>query len=159
LILDVEDLAQSVAKESAAGLIGLEINRLNTATAQFRVLVVDDSITVRELQRKLLVAAGYAVEVAADGRDAWNTLQARNFDLLIADVDMPRMDGLELTAMIRNDPRWRTLPVLLISHKDRAEDRQRGLAAGADEYLPKSGFQEENLLQSVRRLIGKSARR
>ena len=155
LILDVEDVVRSIEKQVSGGLVGkMESGNGTALIRRRRILVVDDSLTVRELQRKLLVERGYAVAVAVDGQDGWNILQAGEFDLVITDVDMPRLDGLELTAMIRRDARWRKLPVLIVSHKDRAEDRQRGLAAGADEYLAKSGFQEEILLQAVCRLIG-----
>jgi two-component system sensor histidine kinase and response regulator WspE len=122
------------------------------------VLVVDDSLTAREAWRQLLAAQGCVVEVAVDGVDAWNILQTAAFDLMVTDVDMPRLDGLELVGLIRGDARLRTLRVVVVSHKDRAEDKQRGLAAGADEYLTKSGFQDEVLVETVGRLLGADRR-
>jgi two-component system sensor histidine kinase and response regulator WspE len=118
------------------------------------VLVVDDSLTVRELERKLLDHAGYEVEVAVDGMDGWNALRTGRFDLVVTDVDMPRLGGIELVEMIRRDARLKTLPVMIVSYKDRDEDRRRGLEAGADYYLPKGSFQDETLLQAVVDLIG-----
>ncbi len=100
-----------------------------------RVLVVDDSLTVRELERKLLDRQGYRVEVAVDGMDGWNMLRGSHFDLVITDIDMPRMDGIELVSTIRGDANLRSLPVMVVSYKDREEDRRRGLEAGADYYL------------------------
>ena len=121
-----------------------------------RVLVVDDSLTVRELERKLLLSRGYQVAVAVDGMDGWNALRAEPFDLLITDIDMPRMDGIELVTQVRQDPRLRSLPVMVVSYKDREEDRRRGLEAGADYYLAKASFHDEALLDAVQTLIGEA---
>jgi len=122
-----------------------------------RVLVVDDSLTVRELERKLLTNRGYEVAIAVDGMDGWNALRADRFDLLVTDVDMPRMDGIELVTLVKRDPALRALPVLIVSYKDREEDRQRGLDAGADYYLAKGSFGDEALLDAVRDLIGEAS--
>lgn len=159
LIIDVDDLLRSV--EALAS--GRRLNRLEggelaaSATRARRVLVVDDSLTVRELERKLLTSRGYAVDVAVDGVDGWNTVRAGEYDLIISDVDMPRMDGIELIGLLKKDPRLRTLPVMIVSYKDREEDRRRGLEAGADYYLTKSSFHDESLLQAVADLIGEAA--
>jgi two-component system sensor histidine kinase and response regulator WspE len=154
LILDVDDVVRSAERlMSAGGLIGEKAEPLRAPAKVHRILIVDDSPTVREFQRRFLSEHGFLVEVAVDGVDGWNALRTGNFDLAIVDVDMPRMDGLELTALIRKDARLRTLPVLMVSHKDRAEDRQRGIAAGANEYLTKSGFEAKNLLQTIQHLI------
>ncbi len=126
-------------------------------TSRRRVLVVDDSLTVRELERKLLGQAGYEVEVAVDGVDGWNAVRAGQFDLIVTDVDMPRMDGIELVRMIKQDPRLGKLPVMIVSYKDREEDRRRGLEAGADYYLTKGSFHDDTLQQAVADLIGAAA--
>jgi two-component system sensor histidine kinase and response regulator WspE len=118
------------------------------------VLVVDDSLTVRELERKLLDQAGYEVEIAVDGLDGWNAVRAGEFDLIITDVDMPRMDGIELVKLIKKDERLARLPVMIVSYKDREEDRERGLEAGADYYLTKGSFYDDTLQQAVANLIG-----
>src|SRR6266850_1411058 len=91
-----------------------------------RVLVVDDSLTVRELERKLLGNRGYEVEVAVDGMDGWNAVRTGHFNLVVTDIDMPRMDGIELVSLIKKDAKLKTLPVMIVSYKDREEDRRRG---------------------------------
>lgn len=156
LILDVEDLCSSIGKLLGSGSLQRvdRRERQTGAAARKRVLVVDDSLTVRELERKLLLARGYDVAVAVDGMDGWNALRAESFDLLITDIDMPRMDGIELVGLVRRDSRLQSLPVMVVSYKDRAEDRQRGLDAGADYYLAKASFHDEALLDAVQLLIG-----
>ena len=122
------------------------------------MLVVDDSLTVRELERKLLGNRGYDVEVAVDGMDGWNAVRTGHFDLVVTDIDMPRMDGIELVALITKDPNLKSVPVMIVSYKDRDEDRQRGLEAGAAYYLTKGSFHDETLLQAVVDLIGEAGR-
>jgi two-component system sensor histidine kinase and response regulator WspE len=159
LIVDVEDFVRSIEKVVQGG------GRLNVSAAagatatherRKRVLIVDDSLTVRELERKLLEARGYAVEHAVDGMDGWNAVRAGNFDLVISDVDMPRLDGIELTKLIKADPRLRALPVMIVSYKDREEDRRRGLDAGADYYITKGSFHDTTMVDAVRDLIGEA---
>lgn len=155
LILDVEDLLRSIDKLLASGrLARVDGHGRQAAGQRKRVLVVDDSLTVRELQRKLLLGRGYEVSVAVDGMDGWNALRAEPFDLVVTDIDMPRLDGIELVGLIRRDPRLHSLPVMVVSYKDREEDRRRGLDAGADYYLAKASFHDEALLDAVADLIG-----
>ena len=106
------------------------------------------------LERKLLDSAGYAADVAVDGMDGWNAVRSGNYDLIITDVDMPRMDGIELATLIKQDENFKSLPVMIVSYKDRDEDRMRGLNAGADYYLTKGSFHDETLIQAVADLIG-----
>jgi two-component system sensor histidine kinase and response regulator WspE len=156
LIIDVEDLLVSVEKLLHTGhLKRIDRSRRHAVEqARKRILVVDDSLTVRELQRNLLVSLGYEVAVAVDGMDAWNALRSEAFDLLITDIDMPRMDGIELVTLVRRDSRLQSLPVMVVSYKDREEDRRRGLEAGADYYLAKASFHDDALLDAVGELIG-----
>jgi two-component system sensor histidine kinase and response regulator WspE len=158
LIVDVEDMIRSMEKLSAADR--LEKVGRDTAEAEQerrkRVLIVDDSLTVRELQRKLLEHHGYLVDVAVDGMDGWNALRQTRFDLVVSDVDMPRLDGIELVRRIRQDPSLKALPVMILSYKDREDDRQRGLDTGADYYLTKGSFQSEALIDAVIDLIGEA---
>ncbi|WP_024303719.1 hybrid sensor histidine kinase/response regulator [Pseudogulbenkiania sp. MAI-1] len=160
LIVDVADLIRSVEKLVSTG----QLNKVRRGTGgdapslRKRVLVVDDSLTVRELERKLLGQHGYEVEVAVDGMDGWNAVRAGHFDLVVTDIDMPRMDGIELVTLIRNDPALKALPAMVVSYKDREEDRRRGLEAGADYYLAKGSFHDETLLQAVTDLIGEAER-
>ena len=158
LILDVEDLFSSISKLLGSGHLERVDRRSQGAqeATRKRVLVVDDSLTVRELERKLLLSRGYDVAVAVDGMDGWNALRDEHFDLLITDIDMPRMDGIELVTLLRRDSRLRTLPVMVVSYKDREEDRRRGLDAGADYYLAKASFHDEALLDAVQVLIGEA---
>ncbi|NNA43476.1 hybrid sensor histidine kinase/response regulator [Pseudomonas lactis] len=156
LIVDVEDMLRSVDKLLNTGRLERIARRNQQATEapRKRVLVVDDSLTVRELQRKLLLNRGYEVAVAVDGMDGWNALRSEDFDLLITDIDMPRMDGIELVTLLRRDSRLQSLPVMVVSYKDREEDRRRGLDAGADYYLAKASFHDDALLDAVVELIG-----
>lgn len=156
LIVDVEDMLRSVDKLLNTGRLERIARRSQQAAEapRKRVLVVDDSLTVRELQRKLLLNRGYEVAVAVDGMDGWNALRSEDFDLLITDIDMPRMDGIELVTLLRRDSRLQSLPVMVVSYKDREEDRRRGLDAGADYYLAKASFHDDALLDAVVELIG-----
>ena len=156
LIVDVEDMLRSVDKLLNTGRLERIARHGNQAAevARKRILVVDDSLTVRELQRKLLLNRGYDVAVAVDGMDGWNALRSEDFDLLITDIDMPRMDGIELVTLLRRDNRLQSLPVMVVSYKDREEDRRRGLDAGADYYLAKASFHDDALLDAVVELIG-----
>lgn len=158
LIIDVEDLVRSIDNL----LAGRRLRRLDPTTAARqertvkRVLVVDDSITVRELERQLLENHGYSVDTAVDGMDGWNTVRSGLYHLVVSDVDMPRMDGIEFVRKIKQDPLLKSLPVVIISYKDREEDRMRGLDAGATAYLTKSSFHDQTFLSTVVDLIGEA---
>jgi len=163
LILDVDDLVRSIDQLLTHGRLRKVVpwghdaaSCPQQATSRKRVLVVDDSLTVREVERKLLEMQGYEVTVAVDGMDGWNNLQGGTFDLVVSDIDMPRMNGIELVRKIKADPILKALPVMIVSYKDREEDRLRGLEAGANYYLTKSSFHDETLLRAVRDLIGES---
>jgi two-component system sensor histidine kinase and response regulator WspE len=149
LILDVGDLVQTAMADQGQSRESAE-DGLGAAT----VLVVDDSHTVREIVRRSLVKFGYRVRTAQNGQEAWNLLRLSEFDLLVSDVDMPQMNGIELVSLVRANPRLGRLPVIMLSYKDRAEDRARGLEAGADYYLTKGDFDNENFRQAVVDLIG-----
>jgi two-component system sensor histidine kinase and response regulator WspE len=156
LIVDADDMIRSMDKLVSGGRLATVPQGPATGTAKKRkrVLVVDDSLTVRELERKLLGNRGYDVEVAVDGMDGWNAVRTGHFNLVVTDIDMPRMDGIELVSLITKDPNLKSVPVMIVSYKDRDEDRQRGLEAGAAYYLTKGSFHDETLLQAVVDLIG-----
>ena len=155
LIIDVEDMVRSIDHLISGNRVQrIEQEEQVSGGRLKRILVVDDSITVREVERKMLTARGYDVRVAVDGQDGWNTLRKEPFDLLITDVDMPRMDGIELVTTIRGNKEFQMLPIIIVSYKDRQEDRNRGLEAGADYYLTKGSFQDETLVRAVEELIG-----
>jgi two-component system sensor histidine kinase and response regulator WspE len=159
LILDVEDLTRSMERMVASDALRALTDRSTTSDTgrRKRVLVVEDSLTVRELERKLLANAGYEVEIAVDGMDGWNAVRAGEFDLVVTDIDMPRMDGIDLVKQIRQHPNLSSVPVMIVSYKDRAEDRNRGLEAGADFYLAKASFHDESLVAAAAELIGRPA--
>ena len=158
LIMDVEDLLVGIRRGlSEGGVRGLDIASLRrTSSGRKRVLVVDDSITVREVERQMLARLGYEVETAVDGVDGFTQLKAGRFDLLVTDVDMPRMNGIEFVKALRREPRFATLPVAIVSYKDRAEDRAAGLEAGANAYLTKGSFQDQSFIQTITDLIGEA---
>jgi two-component system sensor histidine kinase and response regulator WspE len=143
LIADVDDWLRSVERLVAGG--DLKHTQHGAALAARRVtrrvLVVDDSLTVRELERKLLATRGYDVTIAVDGMDGWNAVRSERFDLV---------------TLIKRDPQLQALPVMIVSYKDREEDRRAGLNAGADYYLAKGSFHDEALLDAVRDLIGEA---
>jgi two-component system sensor histidine kinase and response regulator WspE len=127
---------------------------LESIHKQPKILVVDDSITVREMERKLLENRGYLVDTAVNGVEGWNAVRTNNYNLVISDIDMPKMNGIELVKQIKSNPRLNSLPIIIISYRDREEDRLQGLEAGADYYLTKSSFHDDTLINAVVDLIG-----
>jgi len=157
LIFDAEDIIRSMNKLISGDRFLLidEIQKEENEPSAKRILIVDDSITVREVEKEMLSARGYSVEGAVDGQDAWHTIRtAPPFDLVVTDIDMPRMNGIELVEAIKADSDLENIPVIIVSYKDRPEDRRRGLEAGADYYLTKGSFTDEALVEAVRDLIG-----
>ncbi|MFM8785052.1 MAG: response regulator, partial [Phycisphaerales bacterium] len=157
LILDVEDALNGLRKALGEGTMhgmGAADAAEPARRAAKRILVAEDSITVREVERQLLSRMGYDVTVAVDGMDAWNQLRAGRFDMLVTDIDMPRMNGIELVRLVRADPRFAHLPIAVVSYKDRDEDRRAGLDAGANAYLTKGSFQDQSFAATVTGLVG-----
>lgn len=156
LIVDVDDLVRSID----GLLMGRRLTRVEfarmaePARRRKRILVVDDSITVRELERQLLQSRGFDVDVAVDGMDGWNAIRGEQYDLVVSDVDMPRLDGIGLVSLIKADPARRDIPIVIVSYKDREEDRLRGLEAGANRYLTKTSFHDQTFLNTIIDLIG-----
>ena len=154
LIADVEDLLRSMDQFIQLGTLRRAERDSPKSRTKKRVLVVDDSITVREVQRQLLRTHGYEVDVAVDGQDGWNRVRAARYDLVVTDIDMPRMTGLELVKRIREDDHLSQLPVVIVSYKDREEDRLRGMEVGANYYLTKSSFHDTTYMDAIGDLIG-----
>jgi len=121
--------------------------------ARRRLLVVDDSVTTRTLEKSILEAAGYDVTVAVDGEDGWRQLQERGADLLISDVDMPRMDGLALVETVRKSGRFPDLPIVLFTSRGSERDKARGVEVGANAYIVKGGFDQKDLLETIAQLL------
>jgi Chemotaxis protein histidine kinase and related kinases len=118
-----------------------------------RILVVDDSLTTRTLEQNILEAAGYEVILASDGLDAWHLLQEEAVDLIVSDIEMPRMDGFALTEAVRSSPRLAGIPIVLVTALASEDHRLRGMQAGADAYLVKSAFDQATLLDAIRQVL------
>ena len=150
-VLNVQDLMRSVVRSTAvsrkAALPGI------TPARTGKILVAEDSITARTLLKNILETAGYQVATAVDGADAFTQLQNGEFDLVISDVDMPQMNGFELTIKIRSNKKLAELPVVLVTALDSREDKGRGIEAGANAYIIKSSFDQSNLLGVIRRFL------
>ncbi len=153
LIVDVDDVIRSAGMLVHEGKLRRPRPE-RAAVRRKRVLVVDDSAIVREAERQLLAGRGYDVDLAVDGADGLNAVRQGGYDLVVSDIDMPRMTGLEFVRAVRGDPAVQSLPVVIVSYKDRDEDRKRGLAVGANAYLTKSSFHDGRFLEVVEDLIG-----
>lgn len=152
LIINAGDVVRSaLAYTPARGVAGRLAEP--APAARKRLLVVDDSVTTRTLVKSILEASGFDVLVATDGADAWQILQEKGADLVVADVDMPRMDGLALTETIRSSKRFRDLPVILVTALESEKDKARGIEVGADAYLLKSAFDQRDLLQTIAQFL------
>ncbi|OGK08618.1 MAG: hypothetical protein A2W80_03860 [Candidatus Riflebacteria bacterium GWC2_50_8] len=149
-VLNVSDLMKS-ANQFAS--IRKHRDGGEIARKSMRVLVAEDSITSRTLLKSILESAGYQVTTAVDGADAFARLRSGEFDLVVSDVDMPRMSGFELTAKIRADKRIGELPVVLVTALESLNDRERGVDVGANAYIVKSSFDQSNLLEVINKLI------
>jgi two-component system chemotaxis sensor kinase CheA len=150
LVLHAADLIRSALGRAPALVLA---PAAAVARTKKRILVAEDSITTRALEKSILEAAGYAVATAANGVAAWELLAKDGADLLVSDIEMPRMDGFELTETVRSSPRFRSLPVVLVTARATDTDRQRGLAAGANAYLVKSAFDQRALLETIAQLL------
>ncbi len=154
LIVDVDDMLGRIERDLGTSRVkGLERAARSRQRKTQRILVVDDSVTVREVERQLLEARGFEVDVAVDGQDGWISLCAGHYDLLVTDIDMPRMNGLALIRAARADARFERLPIVVVSYKAREQDKKLGSEAGADAYLTKGSFHDDSLLDTVTRLL------
>ena len=150
-VLNVPDLMKSAVRSITAVRAAEKVEKEPARTG--RILVAEDSITARILIKNILETAGYQVATAVDGTDAFTQLRSGEFDLVVSDVDMPRMSGFELTARIRDDKKLGELPVVLVTALESREDRERGIEVGANAYIVKSSFDQSNLLEVIRRLL------
>jgi len=146
-VLEVADLMQSAVRMTPVNSARETVERAKS------ILVAEDSITARTLLKNILEFAGYKVKAVIDGTEALTALATGGFDLVVSDVEMPRMGGFDLTTRIRADARFSELPVVLVTALDSREDRERGVDAGANAYIVKSGFDQGNLLEVIGRLI------
>lgn len=152
LVLNVVDLMRSAIRAAkTASIVPLAAK---AAAKPKAVLVVEDSITSRTLFKNILASAGFDVHTVVDGMEAWIALKEKPFDIVISDVEMPRMNGFDLTAKIRGETKLAELPVILVTSLVSRQDRERGVDVGANAYIVKSSFDQSNLLEAVRRLVG-----
>jgi two-component system chemotaxis sensor kinase CheA len=153
-VLDSAELIRAAVRWSESAPAAEAAAAPGGAPARRRsILVAEDSITSRTLLKNILEAADFTVETAVDGVDAYTRLRGGEFDLVVSDVDMPRLNGLGLTAKIRADKRLAGLPVVLVTSLDSRADRERGIAVGANAYIVKRSFEQSNLLEVIRRLL------
>lgn len=152
-ILNVPDLMKSAVRIGAPAFKATAPPLGKKEEERRSILVVEDSITARMLLKNILEAAGYEVKTAVDGVDGFTQLRSGEFDIVISDVDMPRMNGFDLTVKIRADKKLSELPVVLVTALESREDREHGIDVGADAYIVKSSFDQSNLLEAIRRLI------
>ncbi len=150
-VLCVKDLIQSVVLKPLPAVAPEPLDR--EAEKVKSILVVEDSLTARTLLKNILEASGYLVKTAVNGEDGFNQLKAKAFDAVVSDIEMPRMNGFELTQKIRKDPSLADTPVVLVTNLDSPVDRERGIDAGADAYIVKSHFDRSNLLEVIARLV------
>ncbi|MDO8445074.1 MAG: hybrid sensor histidine kinase/response regulator [Deltaproteobacteria bacterium] len=150
MVLNPYDLIKSAKKKKAPTAEEKPVKEAETGKS---ILVAEDSITVRTQMKRILEGAGYEVTVAVDGLEAYNKLGGRPFDALVSDITMPNMDGLALTERIRQNKKYKEMPVILVTSLASDEDRQRGMDAGANAYITKPSFDQKVLLDTLRRLI------
>ena len=154
LILDIDDIILSAKKVLESSESVDNATGVSEKSAAKKILVVDDSATVRETQRKILQQAGFAVELASDGVDGWNCVRLNHYDLIVSDIDMPRMNGFELVKKIR--ARDKLVPIIMVSYKDRREDGERSLEVGANMHLTKSSFSDDTFIDCVKKFLNPS---
>jgi len=150
-ILNVNDLLRSAVAGSAAA-VAPSTAAVRSKARQLSILVVEDSITSRTLLKNILESSGYRVKTAVDGSDALSILKTEEFDIVVSDVEMPRMNGFELTAAIRRDRKLAELPVILVTGMESRQDREQGIDVGANAYIVKSSFDQSRLIETIQRL-------
>ncbi len=150
--LNVPDLLKSAVKVTGVPA-GPAVTAEEIETKRESILVAEDSITSRMLLKNILESAGYYVNTTVDGVDAFRALREDEFDLVVSDVEMPRMNGFDLISKIRSDEELAEMPVVLVTSLESREDRERGIDVGANAYIVKSSFNQSNLLEVIQRLI------
>jgi two-component system chemotaxis sensor kinase CheA len=153
VVLNATDLLNAARGVRAIAIDNGYHNHSEQQTRNFQILVVDDSITTRTLEKNILEAAGYQVFTATDGLAALKQLKGNTIQLVVSDVQMPNMDGIALTRQLRGDLEYSKLPIILVTSLESHEDRERGLLAGANAYIVKRGFDQAELLSTITRLL------
>jgi len=150
-VLHVSELIKSAI--NSAGQSMKNVDEEMPIVEPWKILVAEDSITSRMLLKNILETAGYQVTVAVDGVEAYTRAKSGEFDLIVSDVDMPMMNGFELTIKVKNDAKINNIPVVLVTSLESRDDRERGIEVGADAYIIKSSFDQGNLLDVIKKLI------
>ena len=153
-ILHVPDLMRSARSSISSASAIRESSASQKAIKKPSILIVDDSLTTRELERNILKASGYKVHEAVDGLDGLNKVSEREFDLIISDVKMPRVDGFQMVQKLKQDVRYSSIPVIMVTAMQKDEEKRRGIEVGASAYIAKSSFDQGNLIETIRTLIG-----
>lgn len=151
LVLHVPKLF-TLAREIDEGIGGTRGPAKGTAPA--RILIADDSVSTRDIEQSILESHGYQVDTARDGVEAYEMAQERNYDLVITDIEMPRMDGFSLTEHLRQVETYKHIPIIIVSSLSRDEDKRRGMEVGADAYIVKGAFDQTNLITTIQSLVG-----
>ncbi|MEI7811815.1 MAG: response regulator [Ignavibacteria bacterium] len=152
-ILNVPDLIKSAERVSRSATFGIKTDEQQSEVLPQNILVIDDSITSRILLKDILESSGYIVKTAMDGVEALAVLKTEQFNLVVSDIEMPRMNGFELTRNIRRDRKYSGIPVILVTALSKKEDIEKGIDAGANAYIVKNNFEQSNLIAAVQRLI------
>ena len=151
-VINVSELIEGATGGEQGGL-STNAKLSSTLDQKQRILIVEDSITVRSMLKSIVESAGYETVVAVDGVDAYSKLQEDTFDAVVTDIEMPNMNGFELTSKIKGDSRYSEIPVILVTTLESPKDMQRGMDAGANAYIVKGSFEKSNLTDTIRRLI------
>ena len=153
LILNMQELIK--ARDLVGVLSTGEVSKgVKPQTKRNAILIAEDSMITAELERNILINAGYEADVATDGIKAMEKLHSKKYDLLVTDIDMPRVNGFELTSKVRADTRLKDTPVIIVTSRENVEDKRRGIEVGADAYILKKEFDQSSLLSTIKRLIG-----
>ncbi|MDF1795071.1 MAG: hybrid sensor histidine kinase/response regulator [Coxiellaceae bacterium] len=152
VVLNPIDLVESALRVHSSTLVDVEAEEIKAIDVA-KILVVDDSITTRTLETNILNIQGYDVDSSMDGEDAWQSINQHEYDLIITDVEMPHMDGFELTSLIKGDDRYKDIPVIIVTSLESDADKRRGIEVGADAYIVKNTFETKSLLKTVEQLI------
>lgn len=152
VVLNVADL---IANSSAIHQVPAKAKLLHKEEKTKKILVVEDSLSVRELEKSIIENHGYTVDTAVDGLDGLDKLLKSNFDLIVTDIQMPRMDGFEFCQTLKKNTQYKDIPVVIVTTLEKTEDKRRGIEVGAQAYIVKSVFNQANLLDTIKRLVGK----
>ncbi|MEG4812109.1 hybrid sensor histidine kinase/response regulator [Microcoleus sp. F8-D3] len=153
MVLNPHDLIKSVRQQVSSRGVGSGRSQIETATRKQVILLAEDSIATRTQEKRILEGAGYEVVTAVDGLDAFHKLKTRDFDAVISDIQMPNLDGLALTVKIREQKEYSELPIILVTSLASDEDKKRGADAGANAYIPKGNFNQDVLVETLKRLV------